>query len=353
MNTVVVVGLGPAGPELMTAAAWNEIEVDRPRFVRTARHPSAVGLPEAVSFDDVYDSADSFDDVYREIVDQLVEAAREHGEVLYAVPGSPAVAEHTVELLRSDNRVATRVVAALSFCDLTWTTLGVDPVALGVRLVDGRRYAAEAGGQPGPFLVGQCDQRHVLSDIKVTLDIGPVVTVLQRLGCPDEAVFDVEWDDLDRAFEPDHLTSLWIPTVPTGPQQAMAAFGEVARRLRAECPWDREQTHESLRSYALEEAAEVVEAIDDLGTDPTREQIGAFEAELGDLLFQVVIHATLADEVGWFDLASVITGIHDKLVRRHPHVFGDEAASTPAEASALWNAAKAAERGSDAGAEPH
>ncbi len=146
------------------------------------------------------------------------------------------------------------------------------------------------------------------------------------------------------AFEPDHLTSLWIPGLPSDAGSALAAFEEVARRLRIECPWDRIQTHDSLRPFVLEEAAEVVEAIDALGDEPTDTEIAALESELGDLLFQVVIHATLGAETGWFDLASVIRGIQDKLVGRHPHVFGDETATTPAEAAVLWRAAKAAER---------
>ena len=349
MSRVVVIGLGPAGPDLMTHAAVTEIEVARPRFVRTRRHPAASLLVDAVSFDDLYEQADSFDEVYGSIVDHLVLAARQHGEVLYAVPGSPAVAEHTVALLRSDDRVETRVVPALSFCDLTWTTLAVDPVAAGVSLIDGRRFSSEASGRSGPLLVGQCDQRHVLSDIKLNVDEGPIVTVLQRLGGPDEAVFDVPWDELDRSFEPDHLTSLWIPDLPSDAGSALATFDEVARRLRIECPWDRIQTHDSLRPFVLEEAAEVVEAIDALGDDPTDEAIAALESELGDLLFQVVIHATLGAETGWFDLASVIRGIQDKLVGRHPHVFGDETATTPAEAAVLWRAAKAAERTRTAG----
>lgn len=344
MSRVVVVGLGPAGPDLLTGAARAEIEIDRPAFLRTRRHPAASLLPDAESFDDVYERCDSFDEVYNVIVEQLVAAAEQHGDVLYAVPGSPAVAESTVERLRAVPSIETVVVPALSFCDLTWTVLAVDPVAVGVSLVDGRRFASESAGRSGPFLVGQCDQRHVLSDIKLAVDDGPTVTVLQRLGSADQAVFDVSWDDLDRSFEPDHLTSLWIPELPAGPSGSIAAFDEVARRLRLECPWDRIQTHASLRPFVLEEAAEVAEAIDALGQDPTDADIRAFESELGDLLFQVVIHATLGAEVGWFDLASIIDGIHDKLVRRHPHVFGDETATTPEEASVLWKAAKAAER---------
>lgn len=337
-------GLGPAGPELVTAAALDAIGVERPRFVRTGRHPAAEVVAGAVSFDDVYERAATFDDVYTTIVERLVGEARANGEVLYAVPGSPAVAERTVELLAGDARVDVEVVPALSFCDLTWTTLGIDPVARGVSLIDGRRFADEILGRRGPFLVGQCDQAHVLSDVKLAVDYGPIVTVLQRLGLPDQAVFEVAWDELDRMVEPDHLTSLYLPELERS-GVAVERFEALARRLRAECPWDREQTHRSLRPFVLEEAAEVAEAIDALGDDPDPTAMEALAGELGDLLFQVVIHCTLATETGSFDLATVTAGIDAKLRRRHPHVFEDVVAETPADATEIWRRVKAEERG--------
>ena len=109
-----------------------------------------------------------------------------------------------------------RIEPAISFLDLAWARLGIDPVEVGATLVDGHRFTSEIKNVVGSVLVAQCDSQFVLSDIKLSLDsdVSPNVTVLQRLGLNDEAVFDVEWDDLDRSFEPDHLTSLWIPSVP-------------------------------------------------------------------------------------------------------------------------------------------
>ncbi|MFH1262701.1 MAG: nucleoside triphosphate pyrophosphohydrolase [Pseudomonadota bacterium] len=102
------------------------------------------------------------------------------------------------------------------------------------------------------------------------------------------------------------------------------------------CPWDREQTHESIRPYAIEEAYEVVDAID-------RKDWPGLRDELGDLLLQVVFHAQMASEVGTFDIDGVIGAIHDKLVRRHPHVFrkdeGDEA-STADQVLKKWSKIK-------------
>ena len=348
--TVVVVGLGPAGPDLLTTAALDALASTPHRYLRTTRHPAAEAVTGAVTFDPVYESAASLDDVYAGIVDALAEAAAEHGTVLYAVPGSPLAAERTVELLRADNRVDVRLVPALSFLDLAWAAVGVDPVAEGVRVVDGRRFAVEAAGERGPLLIAQCDTRQVLSDIKLTVDddLGDVI-VLQRLGLPDESVTTVAWSDLDKEVEPDHLTSIYLPAGAPPVAREVARFAELVRTLRERCPWDREQTHRTLTRHLLEETYEVLEAIEALPVEPDAvdagERFDHLEEELGDLLFQVVFHATLAAEEGWFTLADVARGIHDKLVHRHPHVFAGVQAHTPAEVITNWEQIKRDEKG--------
>jgi tetrapyrrole methylase family protein / MazG family protein len=358
---VVVCGLGPGGPDLVTEAARAAIARVPDRYLRTTRHPAASVVPDARSFDARYEAADRIEDVYAGIVDALVAAAAEHGEVLYAVPGSPVVAERTVELLLADERVAVELVPALSFLDLAWVRLGVDPVEAGVRLVDGHRFATVAAGERGPLLVGQCDDRDVLSDIKLAVgevvDAGPApvgdadgaaaeptVVVLQRLGLADERIFELPWHELDRAVDPDHLTSVYVPALAAPIAGEVAAFAEVVRRLRAECPWDREQTHESLRRHLIEEAYEVLEAIDHLDV-AAAEGFDDLEEELGDLLFQVVFHATLAAEEGAFTLADVARGISTKLIGRHPHVFGDATADSADEVASRWEDLKKAEKG--------
>jgi tetrapyrrole methylase family protein/MazG family protein len=351
---IVVCGLGPAGPELVTAATHAAVARIPHRFLRTARHPAAGVVGEVATFDHLYDEADSIDAVYTAIVEALVAAAAEHGEVLYAVPGSPAVAERTVELLLADDRAAVEVVPALSFADLAWVRLGIDPLDRGVRLVDGHRFEIEAAGERGPLLVGQCDDRHVLSDVKLVLgeaagaaggdDVAVTITVLQRLGLPDEHIVELPWPELDRAVRPDHLTSLYVPRLATPLASETAAFAEVVRRLRADCPWDRQQTHQSLRHHLLEEAYEVLEALDHLDVE-AGEGFDALEEELGDLLFQVFLHSTLAAEEGRFTLDDVVRGISDKLVGRHPHVFGDATVDSADEVAERWERLKKAEKG--------
>jgi tetrapyrrole methylase family protein / MazG family protein len=311
--------LGPGDTDLLTAGTLAALDRYPVRFVRTRRHPAASVLADAVSFDSVYEAAHTMSSVYPTIVEQLVAAAGVHGTVLYAVPGSPLVAEHTVELLLADDRVVLEVLPALSFLDLAWVRLGIDPVEQGVRIVDGHRFSVEAAGERGPLLIAQCDSAHVLSDVKLALDSGPTpcleadaeVIVLQRLGLPDERVVRVRWAEIDR-IEADHLTSLYLPQLAAPIARELMAFVELVATLRAQCPWDQEQTHESLRRHLLEESYEVLEAIDHLDTE-SGEGYEHLEEELGDLLFQILFHSQLATEAGQFTIADVAINVHDKL----------------------------------------
>ena len=341
---VVVVGLGPAGPDLTTEGARRRLSELAHWRLRTHRHPAAAPYADRESFDHVYESSPTFDDVYRTIVDDLVSAAGADGEVGYAVPGSPFVLERAVALLHADDRIDVEVVAGMSFLDLAWGRLGVDPVEAGVRLVDGHRFAIDAADATGPLLVAHCHARHVLSDIKLAYeDHEPAsAVVLQRLGLPDESVIEVAWADLDRQVEPDHLTTLFVPSVTAPVAVELVRFDHLVRVLREQCPWDREQTHASLTRYVVEEAHEVVDAI--AAYDPeSGAGVEDLEEELGDLLYQIFFHATLAAEAGAFTLADVARGIHDKLERRHPHVFGT--APAPADPDAQWEEIKRAEKG--------
>jgi tetrapyrrole methylase family protein/MazG family protein len=249
-------------------------------------------------------------------------------------------------LLLGDRRLDVVVLPALSFADLAWVRLRVDPLEHGVRLVDGHRFAVQAAGERGPLLVAHCHNRRVLSDIKLAYEIDEPdrAVILQRLGLPDESIVEVPWAELDRAVEPDHLTCVFVPAGAPRAAAEVQRFVDLVRRLRAECPWDREQTHQSLTRHLLEECYEVIDAIDGLERAGAAGAYAHLEEELGDLLFQVVFHATLAAEEGQFTMADVARGIHDKLVRRHPHVFGDVDVESAGEVLANWEVLKQAEK---------
>jgi tetrapyrrole methylase family protein/MazG family protein len=348
---VVVVGLGPAGPEHTTRAAAEALSGAPVAFLRTSRHPAAapwLGLANVVDLDHCYEEGSTFEDVYRSIVAVVVAAAAEHGTVAYAVPGSPAVAERTVELLRGEPSIELEVVPGLSFCELAWARLGIDPIEGGVRLVDAESFAVQAAGDPGPLLVGQCWSKSVLSSVKLCFDADPGPAVLlHHLGLADEAVVEVPWTDIDRTLEVDHLTSLYVPHLGVPIARELTRLAELVRVLRERCPWDRTQTHHSLVRHLLEETYEAMEAIELLGEDPAGAPVAVTThacEELGDLLCQVLFHATLAEEEGLFNLADVARNVHDKLVARHPHVFGDVTATTPGAVLANWERNKLAEK---------
>ena len=343
---VTVVGLGPAGPEYVTAHTQVEIARVAHRYLRTSRHPSASLVPDAVTFDEVYEAADTFADVYAEITDRLVAAAHEHGEVLYAVPGSPLVLERTVRSLGADERIECVVHPAMSFLDVIYARLGVDPVEAGLTLVDGHEFATGAAGLSGPLLVAHTHANWVLSDIKLAVENAsgdePVI-ILQRLGSPDELITHTTWAELDRTVEADHLTSIYIPHLKAPVGAELVRFHQLARTLREQCPWDQEQTHQSLVRYLLEETYEVVDALQALDPDDPSTDDDLIE-ELGDLLYQIEFHATIAEQEGRFTMADVAQGVHDKLVRRHPHVFGDVIATDTTTVLSNWDAIKQDEK---------
>lgn len=345
-----IVGLGPAGIEYVTEHTRRVIAGHDMAYLRTAQHPSAHIVAHAHTLDHHYESASTFADVYRGIVEELVEAATRHGRILYAVPGSPLILEHTVRLLRDDERIRCRIHPAMSFLDMVWPRLGIDPVEGGVRLVDAHDFATAAAGDSGSLLVAHCHANWVLSEVKLAAEDSEdssnddvEVVLLHHLGLDDEAVLTVRWSDIDRTIEADHLTSLYVPALRSPVGRHLVAFHELARQLRRECPWDREQTHRSLTTYLLEETYEVLDALLALDeNDPSTDE--DLMEELGDLLYQIEFHAAIAEQEGRFTMGDVARGIHDKMVRRHPHVFGDRTDSTHEDLAASWDEIKKAEK---------
>jgi tetrapyrrole methylase family protein/MazG family protein len=346
MPIVTVVGLGPGNPDRITSETLHAIASTTKRYLRTSQHPSAHVVGDAQSFDHLYETATSFDEVYREIANTLVSEAHTHQHVLYAVPGSPLVLEKTVALLREQDAVTVVVLPAIGFLDDVWRALSIDPIESSVRLIDGHTFAQSAAGYTGAALVAHTHANWVLSDIKLSIDdIDPdtPVVLLHHIGLPDEQLVHTTWSNMDRTIEADHLTSLFIPSLGTPVAEEMVKFHALARTLRDQCPWDMEQTHQSLVRYLLEETYEVIDAIERLNADdPTSDD--DFIEELGDLLYQIEFHAAIAEEQGRFTMADVARTVHDKLVSRHPHVFGDVQVSSSTDVEANWEAIKKAEK---------
>jgi tetrapyrrole methylase family protein/MazG family protein len=347
---VRVVGLGPGDAGDVTLATSTLIRESAIVRFRTLVHPSAVAFADAVSYDELYERAESFDELYAAIADDLVALATsaEHREVLYVVPGSPVVAERTVELLRTREDVTTILEPAVSVIDVACAALSRDPMSIGLRVVDALGSSGQFRG-PGPLLILQTYSPEVLASVADRLPDGCDVTVLHHLGLADQVITTLGAKELATFSAADHLTSLWVDGLRDA-GEAMNDLVEFMKRLRAECPWDQEQTHASLTRHLLEEAYETIDALDAFDRSMTNEGpddalIDHVEEELGDLLFQIVFHAELGDEEGNFNFATIADGVRDKLVGRHPHVFGDVTVSGADDVASRWEDLKRTEKG--------
>jgi tetrapyrrole methylase family protein/MazG family protein len=235
-----------------------------------------------------------------------------------------------------------------SFLDLVFAHSGVDPLARGVQVLD-------AHDLPHPLLLhlptvfAQVDGRSAVDSVRdallAVLPHDTPITRLADLGSPDEAVSQLTIEDL-RVDHAGLRVSLLLDVEPPG----WPGLVRTNSRLRTECPWDREQTHHTLARHLLEEAYETLEAIEALpsdapGGDPDVPAYLDLEEELGDLLLQVVFHATLASEAGMFGIEEVAESIRRKLIARHPHVFGEVEAETAEHVMANWERLKRDEKG--------
>lgn len=346
---ITIIGLGPGGADLLTRQAWQALEAGREVYLRTRQHPAAAELPEHLalhSFDELYENGESFEAVYERIVEQVLALGRRPEGVLYAVPGHPFVAEATapeiVRRARSEG-LPVRVIDGLSFLEPVFTALGIDPYP-NLALIDGLELAAAHMPNfpsSAPALIAQIHSRMVAADVKLTLanvypDEHPV-RLVHAAGTPQQVIEDIALYEIDRSPHIGLLTCLYLP--PLGVETAFEAFQEVVARLRAPdgCPWDREQTHRSLRGDLMEEAYEVLAALDADDVDGMRE-------ELGDLLLLILLHTQIAMDDGEFTMADVLRGIHTKIVYRHPHVFGDTAVHNAGDVLQNWERLKAQER---------
>ena len=355
--TITIVGLGPGSPGHLTVGALEALKSGRPVLLRTGIHPTVDALKQmGVRFDtcdDLYERARSFEDVYAAVAERVLN----HDDVVFAVPGHPLVGESSVKLIMGRAPERVEFITGPSFLDTLLVTLGLDPVD-GMELLDALQIQRRMPSGDLPAVVMQLHSRAVASDTKLALmdkypDDHPVVLV-RAAGVPgEERKAEIPLHELDHYDWVDYLTTLYLPPLKqsepleSDPRRWAPArwpidpLVETMARLRAPeggCPWDREQTHESLRKYLLEEAYETVEAID--SGDPEK-----LCEELGDVLLQVAFHAQVARENGTFDMHDIIQGITDKLLRRHPHVFGDVNAETAEDVVRTWEAVKRQEKG--------
>jgi len=358
MAKVTIVGLGPGSWTGLPLGTYQILEQEqkagRSILLRTERHPVVSDLcAKGIVFsalDSFYEEAEEFAEVYQRIAEHVLSEAQARGEVVYAVPGHPGVAESTVVILRRLGRErGTEVVIGPghSFLDDLLVSVGVDPMD-GLLLLDGTSLFPRQLNPSLHLVLAQVYNRDVASDVKLTLMTqypdDYEVTVARAVGVEGlERVERMPLYMIDRLDWIDHLTTVYVPATTSEEvvNRQLWRFVEIIAALRdpdTGCPWDLKQTHKSLRKYLLEEAYEAADAID-------RDDPFELADELGDVLLQIVLHAQIGSEEGTFDIHEVIRNVTDKMIRRHPHVFGGAMeADTADQVVANWQEIKAQEK---------
>lgn len=344
MGQITVVGLGAGTLDQIPLGVYRKLTNHSGIiYTRTKEHPVIQSLEnEGVQFesmDDIYESHDDFESVYKNISEVLINKSQNE-DIIYTVPGHPIVAERTVQLLLNQNRCDVEILGGQSFIDALFTSVKVDPIE-GFQLLDGTSLKREQIQYRQHVVIGQVYDAMVASDVKLTLmeDLPHdyPVTIVTAAGDPQyERVETVPLYQLDRGFEFSNLTTLYMkPVEEEHLHHQFQSLRDVVAILRGPdgCPWDQKQTHESLRRFLIEEAYEVIDAIEEEDDDHIAE-------ELGDVLLQVMLHSQIAEEKGYFTVDDVIRSVTDKMIERHPHVFGDVDVESADEVKANWEKIK-------------
>ncbi|WP_163527981.1 nucleoside triphosphate pyrophosphohydrolase [Halobacillus ihumii] len=347
MKTVKILGLGAGDLEQLPLGVYRQlIHANEPVYSRTLDHPVIRNLEnegvDFIGFDDVYEQYDQFTAVYEEIADKLADAAKEE-DIIYVVPGHPMLAERTVQLLLEDQRVDVAIQGGQSYLDDVFSALKVDPIE-GFQFLDATALDRSQLQFQNHIVLCQVYDQMIASEVKLTLmeDLPPEypVTVITAVGSSEEEITEVELQELDRFVAVNNLTSVYIPPVDkTNLNHQFFRLREVIRTLRGPegCPWDQKQTHESLRRYLIEEAYEFIDAVNRLDDQNMAE-------ELGDILLQVMLHSQIGEDEGFFTIDDVISSITEKMIRRHPHVFGDVLVNDAEEVVTNWDQIKKQEK---------
>lgn len=347
---IKIVGLGPGAKEALTLGTLEVLKSTDKVFLRTYKHPNVDDLRllgvQFETYDEMYDTIDNFDDVYSHIAEDLILKHNKFKSIVYAVPGHPLVAEKSVgNLIKLCNEagIEYKIYPAVSFIDVIMERLLIDPVD-GLKIIDAFDIKSQTLDKRIGTVITQVYNKFIASEVKLSLleyySDETEIYFIRAAGVKEqESIRKIPIYELDRQEDIDHLTSVYIPKVLDSTMDFNDLLN-IMDTLRSEegCPWDKEQTHESLKKYLIEECYEVLEAIDEKDDSMLIE-------ELGDVLFQVVFHAQLGKEEGYFNINDVIKGVSRKMIDRHPHIFGDVKADTTLEVLANWDEIKKEEKG--------
>ena len=347
-RSLTVVSIGPGDVSLLNQATVDTLRGASPLILRTDHHPMAAWLKDQdisyVSLDDLYESSDDFDCMNSAMADRVWQLAAEGKHAVYAVPD--LLTDRSVdELFRHipESCSEPEIIPGFSYADFYLARCRGLISSGNIRIVSASEFLSSFYDPEQSLLITEVDGAITAGDVKAHLsslfDEESSVWLIQAGGRP----VSLPLYELDRKKKYDHMTAVLVPgsDLLHHCRNTIHDLLNIMERLRAPdgCPWDSIQTHESLRPYMVEEAWEAVNAIDDNDPDHLAD-------ELGDLLFQIVFHASVGKSFGEFDFVDVVTNICTKMIHRHPHVFGSKHVSSPDEVSDTWEEIKRQETGS-------
>jgi tetrapyrrole methylase family protein/MazG family protein len=351
MGKIEIIGLGAGDIDQLPLGLYKKLTQSASVIcTRTMEHPVIQSLQKEGAafegFDHFYESEEQFDRVYERITNTLLEKA-EGTSIIYTVPGHPMLAEKTVQLLLEQQDIEVEIVGGKSYLDDLFSALKIDPID-GFQFIDGTSFGRSQLVYRQHLIFCQVYDRFIASEVKLALleDLPPdyMVTIVEAAGSHKETIRELPLEELDRSMQMSNLTSVYVPPAPDNLlNHTFDRLREIIAVLRGPngCPWDRKQTHESLRPYAIEEVYELIDAIDQQDDENIVE-------ELGDVLLQVMLHSQIGEDQGYFQVDDVIRSITEKMIHRHPHVFGNREAETVDEVYKNWDELKKEEKGKKA-----
>ena len=346
---IKIIGLGPGAESALTLGAIKALEEGKNIYFRTEKHPTVDYLRNKVqnfkTYDHYYESSENFDEVYKNIANDIINKYEAESELVYAVPGHPLVAEKSVFNvidLCDKKGIKYEIVPAVSFIDAMMDALKIDPIE-GLKVIDAFDINNQILDKRIGTIITQVYNNLIASEVKLRLldyynDDTEIYYVRAAGIVGEESIRKIPIYELDMQEDIDYLTSIYIPRDLKN-KKDFNDLVDIIDTLRGEdgCPWDMEQTHESIKNELLEEAYEVIDAINN-------DDIDSMIEELGDVLLHVVFHSSIGKDDGYFNIYDVISAICNKMVYRHPHVFGDKEVASSEEVLKNWEEIKKTEK---------
>ena len=349
MAKINIIGLGFGDSKSITVYGFNKIK-ENLNYLRTRKSP-VINILESeeidyFTYDNIYDEVNDFDDLYKYIAKDLVNQARKYDSINYCVPGSPILSDKVTDILiekAKDEEVEIEIVNGVGIIDSIFKSVGIT-MNNNTKILDGLEIKSTDLDINSDLIITQVYDKIISSELKI---------ILQEIYEDDYEVYIINGSkknksdkiplyEIDRITDYNHMTFIFIPCIKEKQRKIydmnnLITIMEILRSKEG-CLWDLKQDHKSLRQYILEEAYEVVDAIDN-------DDIELLEEELGDLLLQVIFHSQIAREEGYFNIWDVTSSISKKLIYRHPHVFEEASANNVNEANTRWNEMKNKKKG--------